>query len=1079
MQKKLISSIFIDPSKGQEQTAHALTANITTRQGYDLNIVAIAQKKSGSYSPIDTPRKTLLSFITSLQNGTGTSVEQIIFKGVNAVTVSTSAYTKRRGAAPCGLTAGVMYNDQLFSFQIGAGEIIYHHEKGMHLLTRSAANKGTRPVWLGEVRELSVQDINLQKVKLQPDSTIVVCRAHFIRSIVSKGNLFKQAVTQLAADPKNLATDIAYWAAQNGIEEKLTMAVQYWAPADPAAEMLVDPNVTRTIEIPPHLLVQAPPPGTKAPEPVEQQAEEPAVADEVVESSAEAEMQEQSPAVENLASTVDKAPAEPAILIEELEETVEPQPEPILDQEPVVNQTEDIQLDDADEITEEPAPVVAYAETTVEFEETDQPDPIAQANQVVNDYVQEIAEPDSVLGEADGARNDEFIKPTYQEVREQLDAVTSADPVEAPPEVDLNPYEQEVEPPELSQNEPPRIILPAKTLEVDLVDAPNGALSDADFGDLDDLDEYDTQRMEPVVNEPQAPERMNGFHKPAPAPATNGYAAGAEHSATIVQERPNPATDIKDRSRAIRFSLIGVAALFVVLVGAGTFLAMQRIIFSPQPDNQPAAVSAETLNTSEGNDASALAPVVEEEVGPEVGVFSQGSSDIEYSIYQGSGLDARGLIHFSLGDSANQDGTGNKKNIFAWAGSNFDFENQSPGASFGVGENSTLFLDSREGTLRPEISRLFGTAESSAGCMSINHRSVEDPLVMSCYSGTCRWRGPLNRNFDIPPGQRLSILANSRTEDGVIFEPIYRTEATVFAKTLAVSEDGSELANQCIEPYIAENRQLTVEETTEIAAGISNLSNTEIGYAVQGISNSRRLIDIGDTVSIRGLSKLTVGTLDNSDERDPYAVYAWPGSAIHFNPNLDNDQFEMYENSVIFLNSESTTIRPYIPDIFGTVESRDGCMAVNYQTADQPVVMSCFSGRCQWNGALGREYRIPVGQRLSIPSNPRSESEVVFEPIYTTEASVFARTLGSIPEGRDLSNSCVEQFIEIRDVQVIAPNEEEEPTPTPEPVEAEDETTGEAGSETEAVETLVPLGDEEGEAGAEDTPTLEAESSDG
>ncbi len=1068
MQKKLISSIFIDPSKGQEQTAHALTANITTRQGFDLNIVAVSQKKPGSYSPIDTPRKTLLSFITSLQNGTGTSVEQIIFKGVNAVTVSTSAYTKRRGAAPCGLTAGVMYNDQLFSFQIGAGEIIYHHDNGLHLLTRSAANKGVRPVWLGEVRELSVQDINLQKVKLQPDSTIVVCRAAFVRSIVSKGGMFKQAVSQLSADPNNLATDIAYWAAQNGVENKLTMAVQYWAPTpDP----IMDPMVTQAIQIPQELIASEPTVAATSStettiEPNEQE-EAPAATESVPETFQVGEPEHPVVPTEGVAADVsaeDVAPvadvlAAPTVQVEPPIDPVQP-----VDQSPIADQIEAA----ADNLTNPEPETAEYESATIEFEENNLSDPVTQANQVVNQYVQETAQQPSLQEELAQTSQEEFIKPTYQEIREQIEAVTPPEVLEAAPEVDINPIGIEEDE---SVAEPPRIILPAKALEVDLVDAPNDALTDEDFGDLDGLDEYDTQRMEPIENEVAPPARVNGVHH------ANGHAGAAHTAPTPIQERPNPATDVKDRSRVIRYSLIGIAGLFVLLIGAGVILTMQRIIFSNQSQTQPAVVSADTLDGGDGAESQqALAAV--EDVGPQVGVFSQGSSQIEYSIFQGSGLGARGLIHFSLGDATNQDGTGNKKNIFAWAGSNFDFENQSPGATFGVGEKSTLFLDSREGTLRPEISKLFGTAESSAGCMSINHRAVEDPLIMSCYSGTCRWRGPLNRNFDIPPGQRLSIMSNSRAEDGVLFEPIYRTEATVFAKTLAIAPNGEEVAEACIEPYLADGRQLTVEETSEIAAEISNQSNSEIGYTVQGNSNSRRLIDVGDTVNMRGLSRLAIGTLDNSSDRGPFDFYAWQGSGIHFNPNLDSDQFELYENSVVFLNSESTLIRPYIPDIFGTVESRDGCMSVNYQSADQPIVMSCFSGRCQWNGALGREYRIPVGQRLSIPSNPRSESEVIFEPIYTTEASVIARTLGSIPEGKELANSCVEQFIEIREIQVVAPNEEDA-TPTPEPVEEEAES--EESADTEPVETLVPLTDDEegeGSTGAED-PALEADSSDG
>ena len=104
-------------------------------------------------------------------------------------------------------------------------------------------------------------------------------------------------------------------------------------------------------------------------------------------------------------------------------------------------------------------------------------------------------------------------------------------------------------------------------------------------------------------------------------------------------------------------------------------------------------------------------------------------------------------------------------------------------------------------------------------------------------------------------------------------------------------------------------------------------------------------------------------------------------------------------------------------------------------------------------------YRIPVGQRLSIPANPRSESEVEFAPILRTEASVFARTLGSIPDGREIADGCVEQFIPERDIQVIAPNSDEdevEPTPEPEEEGSADETEElvESGSETEAVETL-------------------------
>lgn len=1110
MQKKLISSIHIDPTQGQEQTTHALTANITTRQGFDLHIAAISQKKQGSYASIDTPRKTLLSFVTSLQNGSERSIEQIIHRAINLVTISTGGYTKRRGGAPCGLTAGILFQDQLYTIKIGSGEILCLHQNGLRLLTQ--ANRPMGQIWLGEAKDLTLQQVNMQKIQLGADSTVIVCQPNLVNGIVDKGEIFKQTVTEMAKGPNDLAKNIAHWAKLDGISQGLTMAVQHCPPLaerksvieeaiDLAAANKVDPVTA------PSPSVEPTPNASIVPEPVPVAPEETLVIEPTLEDEARespvVEPVEEEPAADKVFETM---VGEPALVLQETAETEtvdELIPEddgpdtPTVGTDPdleelVLKNTESslssmVQLASEDDAEPGFDPIPSLDELPLMPESLIIQSKPKQTPPKENHVVAELVEEEPFFEEPDADQiihptqaekpNEPIGKPAVQAKQEPVqkkpetqierllnerrqapapppqpqpvleEAKSEVMGLEAAPAVDLMPNalveEQQITieerpseiendiTPEKSQEshlkarpistktEPdidiePSVVLPSNVIEVDLMDPVHLSNQKVEYPQIEEEDDLDTQRMEPVSASVTAPVFVET--PPTPPAASETHTANYLDEELITpQQNTVDVTELADRSRLVRLSMMGAAGLFMSVIAIGIFLTLQRIIFADgsilDESTQPALVSAETLPEAERGSDEALVPA--ENSGPTVGYWTQGTSKIEYKIYQGNGLGARGLISFAVGGVQNQDGSvaERAKNIYAWPGSSFDFENHDRGATFGVNESSTLFLDSTQGTVRPELDRLFGIAESSAGCMSINYRSVDQPVVMACYSGTCRWKGPLNRNFDIPAGQRLAILANSRSDDGVVFEPIYRTEATVFAKTLSIIPQADEIATQCVQPYIEEGRQLTVEETTAIAAGISAGFSKQIGYAIQGNTNSRRIIDSGDSLNVRGLTRVLVGDAENTTNPVDFEFYAWPDAAIHFNPNLPSDQFEVGDHTAIFLNSSGTTVRPYVADIFGTAVTENGCMSMYYETADQPLVISCYSGTCQWNGALDRKYDIPAGQRLEILGNPRSDADVKFSPVLETETSVVARTVGSIPAGRVLADICVEPYL--------------------------------------------------------------------
>ncbi|MEM9774664.1 MAG: hypothetical protein AAF902_08805 [Chloroflexota bacterium] len=891
MQTKLKSSIHVESLGNNEQNAYAISASILTRQGSELQVAAISQKKPGDYASIDTPRKTLLSFVNNLQSGGNSQVEQLIQRAIGLVHISTGGYIKRHGGAPCGLVAAILLEDQLYTLQVGSGAILLLHSSKLSLLTHPKLIKAPADaVWLGEPNEFPINSINFKQGRLETDSSIIICQPGFLRGMQSKRVAFQDAVTSFMENSEDVAQDIAHWSQANQIQSDLTMAVHSLVEDNGRVEFASSMSSESTLNL----------------------------------------------------------------------------------------------LDDFEQNGERVKSVEPSSQPHTSGEEPEE----STANGILNKVIEAVQE------KAEAGSKDGKIK-TSDTIR------TAALPLEAVAPVTPNG---------------------------------NGASAKAVESTI-------------TATESESPPKLNGNTS---AGSTNETAA-------------------EPSSRLYRTLMISVIGLFAAMILMGGFVVLQRVILN-EPTSTTNSQPIQAVAVAEAAESSeVLAP--SGNLDNTVGSWSQGASESRKLLDTEDELGARGLIHVTINPNGGTDPSQTTgQDVYAWAGSELSFDNISADASFEVSENSTLFLDSTKSTIRPSLTRLFGVAESSSGCMSIKYGEIDQPLVMTCYSGTCRWLGPLSRTYDIQPGQRLTIASNPQSANPAIYEPINYDETIVFARTLGGTANGKDITDQCLAPFVAEGRQLTEAETADAVASMSGNFSQEIGFWSLGNTGFRILVDKGDTVNARGLIRLALDTGQNGGAaEEDVNIYAWAGSKIHFDPKLAEDQVEVREGSTVFLDSTDSTVRPFLAGLFGTAESIDGCMSITYSTKDQPLVLSCYSGSCNWNGALSRNFTIPAGQRLSLEPNPQAQNPAIFEPIYRTETLVASRTLGSIDEGRALANQCVEPYLVEAPAIVTTPQDEEDDETV---VGADDEETNVDDEETvndevEASSTVPPL----------ETPTVESEAS--
>ncbi|MEM8859840.1 MAG: hypothetical protein AAGD96_16045 [Chloroflexota bacterium] len=898
MQTKLSSSIYVESPASKEQNAYAISASILTRQGSELHIAALSQKKPGDYTPIDTPRKTLLSFVNNLQSGSDSRIDQLIQRAVGLVHISTGGYIKRHGGAPCGLVAAILNGEQLFTLQVGSGAILLHYGNKLSLLTNPKLIKAPPDsVWLGEPVEFPINNTNFRQGRLEVGSSVMICQPQFLRGIQHKRTAFQDAVTAFMETSDNMAEDIAHWSKSNQINSDLTMAVHSFVEDSGRVEFISSMSSESTLNL----------------------------------------------------------------------------------------------LDDFEPSDEPPLDSLGNQELNSHGENGSVPtDP--KSTGVLEQVIEAVQEKAELNGKGGSENTDS------DTIR------TAALPLEA--------------------------IAP-------IVPNGNGATKTIEIEKEDELEADLTSISEE-----------------------------AELSVQPVIEAETELDESVDRnSKFYRILMTSVVGLFFALIAMGGAIVLQQTVFSPSQQGnetsnpQPVAV----VEASDSNGALGSSENLENTVGS----WSQGASAERDLLGIDEELGARGLIHVTINPNGGTDPNQTKgQDVYAWAGSEISFENVSANASFEVAEGSTLFLDSTKSTIRPSLTKLFGVVESSSGCMTVKYGAIDEPLKLTCYSGTCRWLGPLSRTYDIPPGQRLTLASNTQAADPATFDPVNFDETMVFARTLAGTANGKDITSQCLEPYLAEEKQLTSEETAAVVASMSGNFSQEIGYWSLGNTGFRILVDRGDTVNARGMIRLAldVEQADNSNNQE-HNIYAWAGSELHFDPKLNQDQVEIREGSTVFLDSTDSTIRPFLAGLFGTAESTDGCMSITYDTKDQPLVLSCFSGTCKWDGALNRSYSIPAGQRLAIEPNPRAEEPAIFEPIYRTETLVFARTLGSTDEGKAVSSICVDPYLPENALTIETNETEDEEEVIEEEDSDEINLEGTENEESEATATIVPL----------ETPSSESE----
>jgi len=106
-------------------------------------------------------------------------------------------------------------------------------------------------------------------------------------------------------------------------------------------------------------------------------------------------------------------------------------------------------------------------------------------------------------------------------------------------------------------------------------------------------------------------------------------------------------------------------------------------------------------------------------------------------------------------------------------------------------------------------------------------------------------------------------------------------------------------------------------------------------------------------------------------------------------------------------------------------------MLINYPRADRPVIASCFTGNCMFNGQGGLSFNIPEGNRGAFYFDADGNIVSEITEIFGSEAlSAYGRMIEN-EENRELVNSCVARYLP-PPTPTFTPVP---PTPTPPPVQ--------------------------------------------
>ena len=241
----------------------------------------------------------------------------------------------------------------------------------------------------------------------------------------------------------------------------------------------------------------------------------------------------------------------------------------------------------------------------------------------------------------------------------------------------------------------------------------------------------------------------------------------------------------------------------------------------------------------------------------------------------------------------------------------------------------------------------------------------------------------------------------------------------------------------------------TVSPTTPSTLTPEPTQNPAVGLFLQAQSSESEIVELGDTVISSRLSRIVFDKTSTNDAGKIDEVYALPGSVLTFSQAESRQTFEIEQGSALIFNAQLKNIVSILPAVDWELENRDGCMSVDYSRADRPVILACYAGECSWTNENGDKYNLPTGSRIELMIESQNGDELI-EPsrIIGREAQSFYQSLLADPNGADLANSCLAEF--------LPPPVTITPTPLPTETAAPTQPPSNSGSSNKPAPTSTP-----------------------
>ncbi|MEM9777430.1 MAG: hypothetical protein AAF902_22825 [Chloroflexota bacterium] len=185
-----------------------------------------------------------------------------------------------------------------------------------------------------------------------------------------------------------------------------------------------------------------------------------------------------------------------------------------------------------------------------------------------------------------------------------------------------------------------------------------------------------------------------------------------------------------------------------------------------------------------------------------------------------------------------------------------------------------------------------------------------------------------------------------------------------------------------------------------------------VAQLLKAAENSSDLLFLEDFVVSSNLARIVFS--DVVIENEPIdEVYALPGSVLAFSENLAEQSFEIEQGSLLVVNSQINPIKIVLPAVGLNMEILNGVMGINYAGANQPVIVSCYTGNCGWLSGAGLSSQLEPGRRIALDAtNTSSENtDIPTRVILGAETLQFYRELNADPAGRIVAQQVLARYL--------------------------------------------------------------------